>query len=182
MEVDKPFRAVTVVCQDDDTAAPIEDVNIEWLKQCNTLKNFVEDCDDIDMVPVCNMKMVTMKKIIEYMSYHYEHPLTEEQKQSFDITAIPEWDLAYINVDDEMLADLFMSGNFLEYPELMRLCAKKYHIEFRKIIDQVGHEHAAEEIGRRFNIKCDIPDDLLAKIKVQNSFLIKALQSAQNSK
>lgn len=183
MDTTSAHPTMSLICLNDEGSPVVGNIRIDCLLQCSTLKNIIEDLElgDGSELPLPNMKASILKKIVEYMHYHADHPLSVTQKEKYNIDSIPEWDLAYVNIDDDTLEELYMSANYLDYPDLLNLCVKKYHLIFREIVDTVGHEHAAEEIGRRFQIECDIPDEQLAKIKLQNKFLFKALLQKKNN-
>jgi len=76
-------------------------------------------------IPIQNVKGNTLAKIIEWVTYHKEHPdppVCDADKYRID--NISDWDTAFMNVDMGMLVNLAQAANYLDIRGLLELCCK----------------------------------------------------------
>ncbi|KAJ1813191.1 hypothetical protein LPJ56_005246 [Coemansia sp. RSA 2599] len=104
-----------------------------------------------------------MSKVIEYCMHHKDDPEDEEDddfpKRSDDID---EWDLQFMQVDQEMLFSILLASNFLEIKPLMDLGCKT--------VANMIRNKDAKQIRQMFNIADDPSEEENKKIEEANEW------------
>ena len=102
-----------------------------------------------------------MKKVIEFMKYHVDKPMTEIDKplrsDKMEEVCKDEWDAKYIDVSQELLFEIILAANYMDIKSLLDLsCAKvatmikgKTPSEIRKTFNITEDFTPAEEIKVR---------------------------------
>ncbi len=70
-----------------------------------------------------------LRKVLEFCHHHVDAPLPKIDKplKSGELSecGVPEWDCAYVNVEQELLFEMILAANFLDIRDLLDLsCAK----------------------------------------------------------
>ena len=82
-----------------------------------------------DEIPLPDVKSSVLRKVLEYCHRHVEAPMPKIDKplKSSDLAecGVPEWDVAYVNVEQETLFELILAANYMDIKDLLDLtCAK----------------------------------------------------------
>jgi len=123
-----------------------------------------EEDEEIPSLPVPNVESDPLKKVIEYMRYHWNDvatiipkPLVKPLKDY-----ISDWDNIFIDDTLSMIVDLVMAANYLNIKDLLELSSAK-------IID-LNKDKTPEEIKEMFGIENIKDKDDLKKIQEINEF------------
>lgn len=131
------------------------------------IKKQGENCSKI---PLHTIKNNVLKKVIEFLNYHADkkkpYPIIMTPLQNSDLTkltpSLDQWDINYINCDQEMLYELILAAKILNISSLMQLCAARVASMMKgKNEDQIRHI---------FNIKNDFTPTEIAKMKEENKW------------
>jgi len=79
-------------------------------------------------IPLKEVNSNVMKKIVEFMKYHEHVEMPEIQKpiQHTNMKYLTtEWDVDFINVDNDLLFQLLSVANYLDIKPLLNLCSAK---------------------------------------------------------
>jgi hypothetical protein len=121
MSIETTTNTIIVTLMD-NTRIPF---NIEVIKESLTIKNIMEDIESDDDVPVYNesCNATIMLKIKDFLEYIYTHPSDKLSLQEFintrGHTAISEWFIDFITVEQKMLFDLAIASDFLDIKILL---------------------------------------------------------------
>lgn len=76
-------------------------------------------------IPLHNVTSRILQKVIDYCTYHYEHPTpkSDDKKESRSDEIIP-WDKEFCNVEQATLFELILAANFLDIKPLLDLTCK----------------------------------------------------------
>ena len=112
----------------------------------------------------CQTKTAILSKIIDYLKYHKGLEAEEIQKplKSTDLVAcgVSEWDVEYVNIDQEVLFELILAANYLDIKSLLDLtCAK--------VASMIKGKNT-EEIRKQFNIVNDFTPEEEAQVREEN--------------
>lgn len=129
----------------------IIEVDQEIVGKSIILKNMVDNSDKNEEIPLPNIKLQTLRKVIEYCE-HYKNTEPLEIKKPLPSANledyVEEWDFKYIDIEKvEDLINLVVAANFLDIEGLINLsCAKiACHIRGKSV----------EEIRELFGIEND---------------------------
>ena len=80
-------------------------------------------------IPLPDVKSLVLRKVLEFCHHHVDAPLPKIDKplKSGELSecGVPEWDCAYVNVEQELLFEMILAANFLDIRDLLDLtCAK----------------------------------------------------------
>jgi len=116
-------HTIVTLTTDDGQEVKCEKSTIEM---SSTVKDLLSEMSDSSIpIPIQNVKGNTLAKIIEWATYHKEHPdppVCDADKYRTD--NISDWDTAFMNVDMDMLFDLVQAANYLDIRGLLELCCK----------------------------------------------------------
>lgn len=73
---------------------------------------------------------------------------------------VPEWDAAYVDIDQEQLFELLLAANYLDIAPLLNLVSAK--------VATLIKGKTAEEIRRTFNIRNDFTPEEEAQVREEN--------------
>ena len=93
------------------------------------VKNMVEDSGADEEIPLPNVKTAILSKVLDYCKFHKDAPPAEIQKplKSANLAecGVREWDVEYVDVEQEILFELILAANYLDIKALLDLtCAK----------------------------------------------------------
>uniref|UniRef100_A0A7S4F886 SKP1-like protein n=2 Tax=Chrysotila carterae TaxID=13221 RepID=A0A7S4F886_CHRCT len=83
------------------------------------VKGALENTSGDEPVSLQKVTSKTMLRVIEYCKYHLS-----AEKEGRSESEIAAWDKKFIEVDDAVLYDVMMAGNFLEIKGLLHLACK----------------------------------------------------------
>ncbi|KAK2427031.1 SKP1 protein 1B [Trifolium repens] len=96
-------------------AATVWDRIFRWM---GTLKHMIEDkCAD-DEIPLLNITINTLAKVLEYCKKHVEVVGSMDKPRENDLKA---WDAGFVKVDQATLFDLILAANYLNIKNLLDL-------------------------------------------------------------
>ena len=133
--------------------------------QAQLIKNMVEDAGPSEEIPLPNVKSEILCKVIEYLRYYIDRipPVIAKPLKSavFD-EVVPQWDAAFIELEQETLFELLLASNYLDIKPLLDLaCAK---------VASMVKGKTTEELRRHFNIENDFAIDEEYQIKEENKW------------
>ena len=147
-------------------------VDIGVVQKSTILKNMIEDTGKEGEIPIPNMKLTILKKVIAFCEHYINSDPKEIPKplKSKDLleNGIAEWDVSFIEeleVDD--LIDLIVAANFLDISSLLNLgCAKMASLIKGKSV---------EELREMFGIVNDFTPEEEAKLREENKWASEVL-------
>merc|ERR1719301_323959 len=112
------------------------------------VKNMVEDSGADEEIPLPNVKTAILSKVLDYCKFHKDAPPAEIQKplKSANLVecGVIEWDVEFVEVEQEILFELILAANYLDIRSLLDLtCAK---------VASTVKGKTPEEVRRRFNL------------------------------
>ena len=127
-------------------------VNNNIIKMSKFIDNMIEindNDDDVEIIYLPNVNSKCFNKIIEYCTYYENKQIKPIKKPLISNNLIEcgvsEWDVAFIDIEQEFLFDLLMSVNYLDIDGILDLaCAK---------IASMIKSKTPEEIRNQFNIE-----------------------------
>jgi len=126
--------------------------------------------DNCSKIPLHTIKKNVLKKVIEFLNYHADikkpYPIIMTPLQNSDLTkltpSLDQWDINYINCNQEMLYELILAANILNISSLMQLCAAR--------VASMMKGKTADQIRNTFNIKNDFTPDEIAIMEEENKW------------
>lgn len=123
-------------------------VKEEVAKKSMLIKNMIEDTGGDDEIPLMNLRMPILVKIIEYCEYHKNDNPAEIEKplRTTNLAELVDsWDAKFIEVENmEELFEIIQAANYLDIASLLDLaCAK---------VASLIKGKTPEEIRKTFNI------------------------------
>ncbi|CAE6502611.1 unnamed protein product [Rhizoctonia solani] len=139
-----------------------------------------------DPIPLPNVNLATLKKVVEYCLHTKEETTLEEFDPLYDDPPskrkASEWESKFMQVDEKMLFDIILAANFLDIKPLLELGTKtvsesikgKTPEEIRKMFNVVNdftpEEETPEEIRKMFNVVNDFTPEEEAQIRRENEW------------
>ncbi|KAF9579144.1 hypothetical protein BGW38_004727 [Lunasporangiospora selenospora] len=130
------------------------------------IKNMIEDVGESDSpIPLPNVTSAVLKKVIEYCEHHRHDPVPvqdesdDPRKRSNDIE---EWDMKFMQVDQEMLFEIILAANYLDIKPLLDVGCKT--------VANIIKGKTPEEIRKVFNIVNDFTPEEEAQIRKENEW------------
>ena len=148
--------------QPSDNSAEIREVSRKSIIMSKTIENMLNDLadDDNNVIPLSNVNLLMLEKVIEYCNYHTENPLKSvDDKVTEDI--IP-WDIKFCELDQQTLFELILAANFLDIKPLLDLTCKT--------VANMIKGKSPEEIRKTFNIKNDFTPEEEEKVRKDNEW------------
>ena len=148
------------------------DVDLDVVQKSTILKNMIEDTGKEGEIPIPNIQLPILKKVLEFCE-HYRNSNPKEIKKplvSMELSenGVDEWDVKFIEmerVDD--LIDLIVAANFLDIESLVNLaCAK---------IATFIKGKPVEEIRDVFSIQNDFTPQEEAQLREENKWAEEAI-------
>ena len=143
-------------------------VDVLIAKQSVTIKTMLEDLgmdeEDEEEVPLPNVNADTLKKVIQWASYHKDDPPLPEdddnkEKRTDDISS---WDTDFLKVDQGTLFELILAANYLDIKGLLDVTCKT--------VANMIKGKTPEEIRKTFNIKNDLTPAEEEQIRKENEW------------
>ena len=143
-------------------------VDVLIAKQSVTIKTMLEDLgmdeEDEEEVPLPNVNAATLKKVIQWASYHKDDPPLPEdddskEKRTDDISS---WDTDFLKVDQGTLFELILAANYLDIKGLLDVTCKT--------VANMIKGKTPEEIRKTFNIKNDLTPEEEEQIRKENEW------------
>jgi S-phase kinase-associated protein 1 len=138
-------------------------VDRKWIEMSGLVKDMLddgdEDEDDVPSVPVPNVDMHILKRVIDYCRYHHNNRAEEIEKPLKGVVedVICDWDKNFLkDMDQSVLVELIMAANYLNIKDLLDLtCAK---------VASLIKGKSPEQIREMFGIENDFTPEEEAKI------------------
>ena len=126
-------------------------VDVEIAKQFITIKtmlnHFEVDKEEEKLVPLPNINMAILKKVIQWATYHNDNPPEEDKNKEKSTDEISSWDADFLKVDQGTLFKLILAANYLDIKGLLDVTCKT--------VANMIKEKTPEEIRKTFNINYD---------------------------
>ncbi|BFZ61146.1 hypothetical protein YB2330_002205 [Saitoella coloradoensis] len=140
------------------------------------IKNMLEDVGDATEIPIPlpNVSANVLKKVLEYSTHHRNDPIPDPSSSSSNdpsdetmssrkkSTDIDEWDVKFMQVDQEMLFEIILAANYLDIKGLLDVGCKT--------VANMIKGKSPEEIRKTFNIVNDFTPEEEAQIKKENEW------------
>ena len=148
------------------------DVDLDVIQKSTILKNMIEDTGKEGEIPIPNIQLPILRKVLEFCE-HYRVSNPKEIKKplvskELSENGVDEWDVKFIEmerVDD--LIDLIVAANFLDIESLVNLgCAK---------IATIIKGKSVEEIRDVFGIQNDFTPHEEAQLREENKWAEEAI-------
>ena len=128
-----------------------------------------DDEDDEQEIPLPNVKISILAKVVEFNTHHLQNPLPQIEKPLKSANmheVVGEWDAKFIEVDQEVLFELILAANYMDCQSLLNLaCAK---------VASMIKGRAPEEIRKTFNIVNDFTPEEEAQVREENKWCEEA--------
>jgi len=130
------------------------------------VKTMAEGDKDEKVIPLPNVKANVLRKVVEYMRYHSEHPPKEIEKplKSANMAEVvgDQWDSDFVDVDQELLFELILAANYMDIKPLLDLtCAK---------VASMIKGKSPEQIRKTFNIQNDFTPEEEEAVRAENKW------------
>uniref|UniRef100_A0A8D2JTF9 S-phase kinase-associated protein 1 n=1 Tax=Sciurus vulgaris TaxID=55149 RepID=A0A8D2JTF9_SCIVU len=143
----------------------IFEVDVESVKQLVTIKTMLEDLGmddgDDDPVPLPNVNVAILKKVIQWCTHHKEDPPSPEDDENKEKRTddTPFWDQEFLKVDQGTLFELILAANYVDIKGLLDVTCKT-------VANMIKGK--TEEIHKTFNIKNDFTKEEEAQVLKEN--------------
>ena len=125
--------------------------------------------DEVQEMPLPNVKSSILAKVIEFVTHYQEKPMTEIEKplKSSNMNeVVQEWYADFVNVDQEILFELILAANFMDIKPLLDLaCAT---------VASMVKGKTPEEIRQHFNIVNDFTPEEETRVREENKWCEEA--------
>ena len=147
-------------------------VDIEVAEKSTILKNMIEDTGKEGEIPIPNIRVGILRKVLEYCDHYRSSQAKDIPKplphKNLQEAGVDIWDCEFIemeNMDD--LIDLVVASNFLDIEGLLNLgCAK---------VASLIKGKSVEEIRDLFGIENDFTPEEEALIREENKWAEEAI-------
>jgi len=130
------------------------------------IKNMLEDVGESDAsIPIPNVNEAVLRKVIEWCEHHKSDPPssdaddTDSRKKT---TELDEWDVKFMQVDQEMLFEIILASNYLDIKALLDVGCKT--------VANMIKGKSPEEIRKTFNITNDFTPEEEDQIRRENEW------------
>ena len=148
------------------------DVELDVIQKSTVLKNMIEDTGKEGEIPIPNIQVSILEKVIEYCK-HYKNSTPKEiskplKSKNLAENGVEEWDANFINLENiDDLIDLIVAANFLDIDGLLNLgCAK---------IASIIKNQSTEQIRETFGIKNDFTPEEENQLREENRWAEEAV-------
>ena len=121
--------------------------------------------DEVQKMPLPNVKSSILSKVIEFLIHYKEEPMTKIEKplKSSNMNeVVQEWYVKFVNVEQETLFELILAANFMDILPLLELsCAT---------VASMIKGKTSEEIRQHFNIVNDFTPAEEAQVHEENKW------------
>ncbi|XP_018628049.1 SKP1-like protein 11 [Nicotiana tomentosiformis] len=119
----------------------------------------VEDDCASNIIPLPNVDIETLVKIIEYLKKHAEISGSDEEEE-IKKTKIKDFDKEFVSIKMQKLFNIIVAANFLDIKALLDLCAQA-------IADKIKNKsHVA--VRKIFNVQCDYTQEEEDAVRKEN--------------
>ena len=142
-------------------------VPIAAAKMSNVVKETVEDesDDDVQEIPLPNVKATALAKVIEYCEHYQTEPMTQittPLKSAKIEEVVQQWYADYVKVEQGLLFELVTAANFMDIKPLLDLTCFAVSVFIKG--------KSAEEIRKIFNINIELTKEEHAQVAEENSW------------
>ncbi|RLN86916.1 hypothetical protein BBJ28_00007392, partial [Nothophytophthora sp. Chile5] len=127
------------------------------------------DDDEVQEIPLPNVKSPVLSKVIEFCSHHHNSPMREIEKplKSADMhDVVSDWDANFVDIEQEILFELILAANYMDIKSLLDLaCAK---------VASMIKGKTPQEIRETFNIVNDFTPEEESQIREENKWCEEA--------
>jgi len=158
---------VNLVSKEGDTF----EVALAVAKMSELVKTMIDEeaDDDVQEIPLPNVKAVVLKKVIEFCTHHKDDPMHEIEKPLKSVNmadVVQPWYADFVNVEQVMLFELILAANYMDIKPLLDLtCATTASMIKGK---------TPEEIRQTFNITNDFSPEEEAQVREENRWCEEA--------
>lgn len=143
------------------------EIEYKFIKNAETIKNLVEDAGTDTAIPLPEVTSVTLRKIVEYLVYHTDHPdpaapIGEQVVTEPVINPNAGWDSEFVKVDQPLLFELILGANYLDIKGLLDLTCKT--------VANMIKGKTPEEIRTIFNIVNDFTPEEEEQVRRENEW------------
>lgn len=124
-----------------------------------TVQNLIQDIGSDGAIPTPEVNSKILSKVIEYAKYHLENPFTEDNTENY----VTEWDSQFCNVDQEVLFDMILAANYLDYKDLLETTAQ--------CVANLIKGKTPEQIRELFEIENDFTESELEQVRKENEWI-----------
>ncbi|KAK1942856.1 E3 ubiquitin ligase complex SCF subunit sconC [Phytophthora citrophthora] len=126
-----------------------------------------EEGDEIQEIPLPNVKGHVLAKVVEFCRHHKDAPMTEIQKplKSANLSeCVDPWDAQFVGLEDqELLFELILAANYMDIKSLLDLsCAK---------VATMIKGKTPEEIRATFGITEEFTEEEQQRILEENKWI-----------
>lgn len=122
-----------------------------------------ESDEDVQEIPLPNVKAAVLEKVIEYCTRYQTEPMTAivtPLKSSRIEEVVQKWYADYVQVDQVLLFELVTAANFMDIKPLLDLTCFAVAVMIKG--------RSADEIRRIFNISSDFTPEEQAQVREEN--------------
>jgi len=133
------------------------------------VKGMLEEQEAPEDVPLASVKSPVLAKIVEFCKHHVDEPLPAIEKplrSSVMAEIVPEWDAAFVNIEEELLFEIILAANYMDIKPLLDLTCAKVAANIRG--------KTPEQIRRIYNIRNDFTPEEEAQIIEENKWAEEA--------
>jgi S-phase kinase-associated protein 1 len=167
-EEQEDLGSVSLVSQEGDSF----DVRVRVASQSELVRAMIDedqDADENQEVPLPNCTTAVLAKVLEFCEHHDGAPFRGIPKPlaSADMReVVPEWDAAFVDIEQELLFELILAANYLDIKSLLDLtCAK---------VASMIKGRSPEEIRKTFSIVNDFTAEEEAQVREENKWCEEA--------
>uniref|UniRef100_A0A7S2SQM9 Uncharacterized protein n=1 Tax=Rhizochromulina marina TaxID=1034831 RepID=A0A7S2SQM9_9STRA len=128
-----------------------------------------DEGDEVQEIPLPNVKSSVLGKVIEFCRHYKEDPMTEIEKPLKSSTmseVVQEWYATFVDVEQEVLFELILAANYMDIKPLLDLtCAT---------VASMIKGKTPEEIRKTFNIVNDFTPEEEAQVREENKWCEEA--------
>ncbi|KAE8915013.1 hypothetical protein PF005_g16734 [Phytophthora fragariae] len=161
-------RKVNLVSMDGDSFEVSRSV-AAMSELVKTLISDDADDDEVQEIPLPNVKSPVLSKVIEFCSHHHNSAMREIEKplKSADMhDVVSDWDANFVDIEQEILFELILAANYMDIKSLLDLaCAK---------VASMIKGKTPQEIRETFNIVNDFTPEEEAQIREENKWCEEA--------
>ncbi|CAH0485251.1 hypothetical protein KXD40_003013 [Peronospora effusa] len=161
-------RKVNLVSMDGDSFEVSRSV-AAMSELVKTLISDDADDEEVQEIPLPNVKSPVLSKVIEFCSHHHNNPMREIEKplKSADMhDVVSDWDANFVDIEQEILFELILAANYMDIKSLLDLaCAK---------VASMIKGKTPQEIREAFNIVNDFTPEEEAQIREENKWCEEA--------
>lgn len=166
-ETTDPGQMITLISKDGEQLKVKKNV----ILMSGLIKEMLDEEDDEEEeneIPLPNVNLATLKKVVKYCEYHHKNPAEELERplKGKIQDVICEWDNEFLKIDQSTLVELIMAANYLNIKDLLDLtCAN---------VASMIKGKTPQQIREMFGIENDFTPEEEAKILEENKWCEEA--------